>query len=128
MYISIRETRAVVDGPLAIVRFGTCGGLSEQAVAGSIVVNTSSGYILRDPDYFEYLYHEPFSNESAHKAFPYRMFCAAPSDHILTECVFNELKKAFPTEVAIRKGTSAYAYLNVFILTIKPRETCGLRS
>ena len=33
----VREVRAIVTGPMAVVRFGTCGGFAEAALAGSIV-------------------------------------------------------------------------------------------
>uniref|UniRef100_K3WN14 Nucleoside phosphorylase domain-containing protein n=1 Tax=Globisporangium ultimum (strain ATCC 200006 / CBS 805.95 / DAOM BR144) TaxID=431595 RepID=K3WN14_GLOUD len=49
----VRETRAIVNGPMAIVRFGTCGGLREEVVPGSVVVSgTGSVSIVRDPDAF----------------------------------------------------------------------------
>jgi len=35
----VRESRAVIDGPMAVIRFGTCGGLSKLAPTGSIVVS-----------------------------------------------------------------------------------------
>jgi uridine phosphorylase len=55
----VREVRAVVDGPMAIIRFGTCGGLTDHSRAGIIVVATEgSSYISRNYDYF------PTANES----------------------------------------------------------------
>lgn len=45
----VRECRAVVEGPMAILRFGTCGGLGESA-PGTIVVAEGSVLIRRDPD------------------------------------------------------------------------------
>ena len=34
----VRESRAVVKGPMAIIRYGTCGGLHPDAFPGTIVV------------------------------------------------------------------------------------------
>jgi len=49
----IRETRAVVDGPMAIIRLGTCGTIKEDVEIGSIVVaSKGSTFILRNPDAF----------------------------------------------------------------------------
>ncbi|KAF1315963.1 Achain a, uridine phosphorylase, partial [Globisporangium splendens] len=49
----VRETRAIVEGPMAVIRFGTCGGLKEEVVPGSVVVSgTGSVSIVRDPDAF----------------------------------------------------------------------------
>lgn len=49
----VREARAVIDGPMAVVRFGTCGGLVEAASEGTVVVATGgSSYICRNYDFF----------------------------------------------------------------------------
>ena len=49
----VREARAVVEGPMAVVRFGTCGGLVEAAAEGSIVVASGgTSYICRNYDFF----------------------------------------------------------------------------
>lgn len=54
----VRESRAVVEPAtkMAIIRFGTCGGLAESCPAGSIVVADGSALVTRNPDYFSYLY------------------------------------------------------------------------
>ena len=55
----VRETVAVVDGPLAIIRFGTCGGLSELSLAGRVVVaSKGSAMIQRNPDSFSAWYED----------------------------------------------------------------------
>lgn len=49
----VRECRAIVEGPMVMVRFGTCGGLSDAAVPGSVVVSSlGAGYVARNPDHF----------------------------------------------------------------------------
>ncbi|KAG0208596.1 hypothetical protein BGX28_000520 [Mortierella sp. GBA30] len=47
----VRECRAVVDGPMLIVRLGSCGSLSEATV-GDICVPSGSYLVQRNYDYF----------------------------------------------------------------------------
>ncbi|PVV04523.1 hypothetical protein BB560_000979 [Smittium megazygosporum] len=47
----VRETRAVVDGPMVIIRFGSCGSIC-SAVPGDIIVADSSYGIIRNYDHF----------------------------------------------------------------------------
>lgn len=62
----VRETRAVVEGPVAMIRFGTCGGLTEDAVAGSMVVaSKGSANIIRNVDGFAACYTNNDANNSA---------------------------------------------------------------
>ena len=59
----VRESRAIVSSLMVMIRFGTCGGLSEVAVAGAVVVaNEGSGFISRNPDSFHSCY---YSNHNA---------------------------------------------------------------
>lgn len=49
----VRETKAVVDGQLAMVRLGTCGGLQQHTPLGTVVLAfPGSICIRRDPDAF----------------------------------------------------------------------------
>ncbi|KAG1690398.1 hypothetical protein DVH05_028186 [Phytophthora capsici] len=49
----VRETRAVVNGPMTIIRFGTCGAVREEVPPGSVVVNgKGSIMVTRNPDAF----------------------------------------------------------------------------
>lgn len=43
----VRETRAVVSGPMAIVRLGTCGSLREEVAQGSVVVCSPGAIAIR---------------------------------------------------------------------------------
>jgi len=43
----IREARAVVEGPMAIVRFGTCGGMQAAIPVGAIGVATEGSILLQ---------------------------------------------------------------------------------
>lgn len=46
----VRECRSVVDGPLAIIRLGTCGAIDPAIPAGSVVVVSQSVFVRRCAD------------------------------------------------------------------------------
>lgn len=48
----VREVRMVTEGPLTIVRFGSCGGIDVNLKAGQISIATDAAYISRNCDYF----------------------------------------------------------------------------
>jgi uridine phosphorylase len=49
----VREARAIVDAPLTIVRYGSCGGLTAQAMPGTVCLNTSGSLsVQRNHDAF----------------------------------------------------------------------------
>lgn len=49
----VREIRAVVDGPMAIIRYGTCGGLGPEAQPGRVAcASGGSSFVGRNYDYF----------------------------------------------------------------------------
>jgi len=43
----VREARAIVDGPMIIVRYGSCGGLTLQAAPGTVCLNTAGSLSLQ---------------------------------------------------------------------------------
>lgn len=47
----IREARQVVEGPMAMVRFGTCGVVDEEFVPGDIVVPKHTIFLQQNYDY-----------------------------------------------------------------------------
>jgi uridine phosphorylase len=48
----VRESRSILDGDMAIIRFGTCGSVSLNADLGSIVVATSACLVSRNVNAF----------------------------------------------------------------------------
>lgn len=62
----VRECRAVVDGPVIMIRLGSCGSLSDAKV-GDICVPSSSYIVQRNYDYFA------DDNSSSSHASPYIM-------------------------------------------------------
>mmetsp|Transcript_30381 Transcript_30381/g.60479 ORF Transcript_30381/g.60479 Transcript_30381/m.60479 type:complete len:301 (+) Transcript_30381:59-961(+) len=89
----VRETRAVVKGPMAMIRFGTCGGLTLDTPAGCVMVATGgSGYISRNPDAFSGCYNSSFGSHSADAELaPYHMSKIAPADAELSAMVVAKL-------------------------------------
>jgi uridine phosphorylase len=49
----VREARAIVTGPMIIVRYGSCGGRKLQATPGTVCLNTAGSLsIQQSPDAF----------------------------------------------------------------------------
>jgi uridine phosphorylase len=48
----IREVRATTEGPICIVRFGSCGSISPSASLGDIVCAREAAFISRNVDHF----------------------------------------------------------------------------
>ena len=104
----VRETRAVVKGPIAIVRFGTCGGLAAEASAGVIAVATKgSGFVTRNPDAFVHRYGNENNNDDSFKN-RYIMSKIAPSEESLSNLVSSQLKEALGEE-AVLEGANVTA-------------------
>ncbi|KAJ2397247.1 hypothetical protein GGI05_000738 [Coemansia sp. RSA 2603] len=83
----VRETRMVVDGPLAIVRLGSCGSLRDAAKTGALVVAQSAFGITRNYDYFT------ANDPTAQLESPYMIWQKVAPDARLTNTVKKELEK-----------------------------------
>ncbi|OMJ08131.1 Purine nucleoside phosphorylase DeoD-type [Smittium culicis] len=81
----VRETRAVVDGPMSIVRFGSCGSICD-AKPGNIIVCTSSYGIMRNYDHFT----NPFKKAES----PYLITDRVQADPTLTLSLSTKLKNS----------------------------------
>ncbi|KAJ2156390.1 hypothetical protein GGF46_005213 [Coemansia sp. RSA 552] len=81
----VRETRMVVQGPLAIVRFGSCGSIC-PATIGDVIVADSAFGIGRNYAYF--------SEERTESDRPYMLWPAVGGDVKLTASVAAALGKA----------------------------------
>lgn len=92
----VRESCAVLRGKTAIVRFGTCGGISEESHAGTVVVASGgSGLITRNPDAFAYRYESESSAAAADPTVPpYRFSRVAPACPGLSQAVRDSLVAA----------------------------------
>lgn len=76
----VRETRAVVSGTMAIIRFGSCGSLTERAPPGAVIVPRAGYCIRRNIDYF---CERPINQDL--KNTPYLISGIFPADLDMTE-------------------------------------------
>ncbi|OMH85902.1 Purine nucleoside phosphorylase DeoD-type [Zancudomyces culisetae] len=79
----VREVRAVVDGPLVIIRFGSCGSICD-AQPGNIIVADSAYGIMRNYDHF--------TNPAKKNEEPYIITDKVPADSALTKNLTEKLK------------------------------------
>lgn len=114
----MRESRAVISGPMAMIRYGTCGGMTTTAAAGSVVVNTGGcGYVRRNPDAFAYLYdaHSAASDEQPTKrakrgdVAPYTFSEIAPADAALSALLLSEMKERVGAVAPVIEGVNVTA-------------------
>ncbi|ORX94589.1 uridine phosphorylase [Basidiobolus meristosporus CBS 931.73] len=94
----VREVRAVVDGPMCMIRFGSCGSLKGAHVGNFIVPDSAVG-IFRNYDYFL-----P-DNEGL---LPYMITKPAPADSDVVALLENELTTVFGEE-KVHKGLNINA-------------------
>ncbi|OBZ82280.1 Purine nucleoside phosphorylase DeoD-type [Choanephora cucurbitarum] len=85
----VRETRASVDGTLAIIRFGSCGSLSTKAPAGAVIVPEGGYCVRRNIDYFA---DEPAYPELKDK--PYLVSGVFKADESITRILSDTVQKA----------------------------------
>jgi uridine phosphorylase len=86
----VRETKAVVDGPIVACRFGTCGGISPGARVGSVVVASGgSSYLTRNPDAFVHRYGT--GDKSSGEQYNIHKVC--PADDTLSQMVEASLRE-----------------------------------
>ncbi|ORX91971.1 purine and uridine phosphorylase [Basidiobolus meristosporus CBS 931.73] len=81
----VREVRAVVDGPLCIIRLGSCGSLN-GAKPGEFMVPTSAVALTRNYNYFA---------PGAKGQKPYDITMEFPADPTLSKIVTEELSQVF---------------------------------
>ncbi|KAI8646451.1 nucleoside phosphorylase domain-containing protein [Parasitella parasitica] len=91
----VRETRASVEGTLAIIRFGSCGSLSHLAPPGAVIVPSGGYCIRRNIDYF--------ADEQVYpglKDKPYLFSGIFKADEGMTDILSKTLKSALAPIVA----------------------------
>lgn len=87
----VREVRSVVEGQLAIIRFGSCGSIG-AAKAGSIIVQNAAYAITRNYNYFSDT--EEIESELSDEK-PYNFSKIFHADHQLYKKIELELIKSF---------------------------------
>jgi uridine phosphorylase len=85
----VRETRASVEGTLAIIRFGSCGSLSPVAPPGAVIIPNGGYCIRRNIDHFA---DEPVYPEL--QDIPYFFSGNFKADEGMTQILSDVLQKA----------------------------------
>jgi len=93
----VRESRAIVDGHMAIARLGTCGILRDDVSVGSVMVaSKGSVFIRREPDAFSDLnaHIDESNNAQGPEALPlpYRLSKVVTTDASLSAVLVRELR------------------------------------
>jgi len=99
MDFAVRECRAIVEGPMAIARFGTCGSLRASVPCGTVVVTgeeQGSVMVLRHPD--------AYGEGGAGRCFTVSRPILPTAQ--LTEFLYQELQEALGAD-AVAKGLNA---------------------
>jgi len=96
----VRECRFVVNGSMAIIRFGTCGTPSQEVPIGSIAVAKQSILVSRNPDHF---IHE--LNTSTNEPPPYEISRPIAADTLLFNTLYHNLEDTLGNVVV--SGTNA---------------------
>jgi len=97
----VRETRGIVEGPMAIVRFGSCGIIDPDINVGSVCVASDAIMVTRNPDHFHY-------DDDAKEVHPYRFSRPVKSHKGLSDILVSFLNKNIGEERVCR-GTNATA-------------------
>ena len=89
----VREARNVITGPMAVIRFGTCGGLAKEAGAGTVVVaDKGAALITRNVDAFTRYYTESNdNNDTIPHADAYTLSQVCPAHAGLSSILSQEL-------------------------------------
>ncbi|KAM9959078.1 hypothetical protein ACTFIR_000129 [Dictyostelium discoideum] len=85
----VREGRFVVEGPMAIIRYGTCGSIKDVEV-GSLAIAESSILIRRNPDFWH-----TDNNKDQNKCKPYDISKPVEGDKELVNLLKNDFESIF---------------------------------
>ncbi len=96
----VRETRAVVTGPMMMIRYGTCGGISSKPSAGSVVVVEKSGLVLRNYNSFK---NGKLSGE------PYMILDSVNATSKISEQLQKDMVNTLGDSVPVHVGTNVTA-------------------
>jgi len=93
----LREARAIIDGPMVVIRLGTCGTPNPNLAIGSIAVAKESVMCYQK---FEQFYSDEIKEPKALDY--YHLTKPIPCDEVLTELLFENLKECVPDRVIHR--------------------------
>ncbi|KAI8929861.1 nucleoside phosphorylase domain-containing protein [Entophlyctis helioformis] len=104
----VREVRAMVEGPMLMARFGSCGGIGSRSSVGLIsVAKDGAAMVSRNYDYFEPMYAGRAPEPSAAMA-PYTISQLCPADAELSDAIIQNLSKHLGPDAVI-SGANATA-------------------
>eukprot|EP01111_Echinosteliopsis_oligospora_P010075 TRINITY_DN3073_c0_g1_i2.p1 TRINITY_DN3073_c0_g1~~TRINITY_DN3073_c0_g1_i2.p1 ORF type:complete len:310 (+),score=73.18 TRINITY_DN3073_c0_g1_i2:51-932(+) len=84
----VRECRAVVDGSLAILRYGTCGTPQGSIPVGSVIIADYSVLIRRNPDHW---YTSSNPDEKLADVASYEISKPVPADRVFADLIFTKM-------------------------------------
>jgi len=102
----IRECRAVIDGPMVVIRFGTCGTPQSVVPVGSLMVADTSILIRRNPDHWADEANGLEGNKASSPA-PYDISRPVSADQQLSDLLFEQLESGLGSIVV--RGMNATA-------------------
>jgi uridine phosphorylase len=101
----VREVRTVVDGPMAIIRFGTCGGLCPVNAKDGTIVVASKGSMLVTRNYS---YFASSGTAKANGASPYIFHETSPANSEMSGNLQRELTESCGAD-RVRAGLNVTA-------------------
>jgi uridine phosphorylase len=105
----VRESRAIIDGPMAIIRYGTCGGIAPESKHGKYsVASMGAGYVARNPDAFENLYTGNGSDDAPAEE-SYHFYKLVPADQELSHLVAKNLREFLKDPEIVVEGVNVTA-------------------
>lgn len=96
----VREARAIVKGPMAVARLGTCGALRQQAGVGQVAVANGAVLVQRNVDAFR------ADGTRDANAQPYRISKMCSADEALTAKLLSSLREIVGAE-RVAEGANA---------------------
>eukprot|EP00826_Nyctotherus_ovalis_P012835 TRINITY_DN13415_c0_g3_i2.p2 TRINITY_DN13415_c0_g3~~TRINITY_DN13415_c0_g3_i2.p2 ORF type:complete len:120 (-),score=15.44 TRINITY_DN13415_c0_g3_i2:528-887(-) len=108
----IREAREVVEGPMAMVRFGTCGVVDEKITPGDIIVPKHTIFLQQNYDY------DPRTDKPETQFY---MSKPCPADEKFHELLVRKTTETVKADAVHRDGIMATAE------TFYSGQGCGFR-
>lgn len=100
----VRECRAVIDGTMVVLRYGTCGTPQPTIPVGTVCVTSSSVLIRRNPDHW---LPSPTGGPSPS---PYDISLPVPSDPTLTTLLHSNIVKLVGGNVVTGSNVTADSF------------------
>ncbi|KAJ3330001.1 hypothetical protein HDU76_006691 [Blyttiomyces sp. JEL0837] len=103
----VRECRAVVDGPMCVIRFGSCGSISTRCKVGQVAVVDECVLVTREVDYFG-VHVGAHGDDEMEELKPYRFSKPVLPDEGITSLLHQKLSESLGPQ-NVSKGLNATA-------------------